>query len=118
MLQSTPAESDDGRGHVIVVGRAPEKMREALDVLRSAGFSATGTFNRREALAAIAAHEQLLAVVAGGSVDEQLEADLRAASEPKGAQIVRAYVGHDNPTRHFQDRVLPVLEQLAAASTS
>ena len=112
MLQSTPAESDDGRGHVIVVGRAPEKMREALDVLRSAGF----TFNRREALAAIAAHEQLLAVVAGGSVDEQLEADLRAASEPKGAQIIRAYVGHDNPTRHFQDRVLPVLEQLAASA--
>jgi hypothetical protein len=118
MMPTVPAGSDDGRGHVIVVGRAPEKMREALDVLRSAGFSATGTFNRREALAAVAAHERLLAVVAGGSVDEHLEADLRAASEPKGAQIVRAYVGHDDPTRHFQDRVLPVLEQLAAASAT
>jgi hypothetical protein len=117
MMPTVPAGSDDGRGHVIVVGRAPEKMREALDVLRSAGFSATGTFNRREALAAVAAHERLLAVVAGGSVDEHLEADLRAASEAKGAQIVRAYVGHEDPTRHFQDRVLPVLEQLAASAT-
>lgn len=106
--------TNDGRGHVIVVGRAPEKMRDALDVLRSAGFTATGTFSRGEALAAIAAQDRIFAVVAGGSVDDQLEVELQAAGETKGAQVVRAYIGHDDPTRHFQDHVLPQLEQLAA----
>jgi hypothetical protein len=38
------------RRHVVVVGRSPEKMRQALDVLESAGFAATGTFNRHEAI--------------------------------------------------------------------
>jgi hypothetical protein len=112
MTETARSDLNHGRGHVIVVGRAPEKMREALDVLRSAGFTATGTFNRGEALAAIAAQDRLFAVVAGGSVDEQFEADLRAAGEPKGAQVVRAQIGHDDPGRHFRDHVLPQLEQL------
>jgi hypothetical protein len=110
----TEAPHGVGRGHVVVVGRSPEKMGEALGVLRSAGFVATGAFEREEALAAIAAHDRLLAVVAGGSVDEQLEADLRAAAEPKGGKVVRAYIGHEDPAQHFRDHVLPQLEQLVA----
>src|SRR5262245_9327232 len=97
-----------------VVGKSPEKMGEALGVLRSAGFVATGAFERQKALAAIAAHDRLLAVVAGGSVDEQLEADLRAATEPTGGKVVRAYIGHEDPAQHFRDHVLPQLDQLVA----
>jgi hypothetical protein len=103
-----------GRGYVVVVGKSAQKTGEALGVLRSAGFDATGTFDRQEALAAIAAHDRLVAVVAGGSVDEQLEADLRAAAEPKGGQVVRAHIGHGDPTRQFRDHVLPQLDQLDA----
>ena len=110
----TEAPHGIGRGHVVVVGKSPEKMGEALGVLRSAGFDATGTFEREEALAAIAAQDRLVAVVAGGSVDEQLEADLRAAAELKGGQVVRAYIGHGDPTGHFRDHVLPQLDQLDA----
>jgi hypothetical protein len=115
-MSETPPRpgSDHGRGHVIVVGRSPDKMREAIAVLRTAGFTTTGTFDRDHALDAITAHDRLLAVVAGGSVDEQFEAELRAAAEPKGAQVVRAFIGDQDPARHFQDHVLPQLEQLAA----
>jgi hypothetical protein len=114
-MNETPRRgSDHGRGHVIVVGRSPDKMRGAIGVLRTAGFSATGTFDRDQALDAIAAHDRLFAVVAGGSVDQQLEAELRAAAEPKGAQVVRAFIGHQDPARHFEDHVLPQLEHLDA----
>jgi hypothetical protein len=110
----TEAPHELGRGHVVVVGKSPEKMREALGVLRSAGFVATGTFGREEAMAAIAAYDRLVAVVAGGSVDEQLEAELRAAVEPKGGHVVRAQIGHGDPASHFRDHVLPQLDQLDA----
>jgi hypothetical protein len=114
-MNETPRPGPDrGRGHVIVVGRSPDKMREAIDVLRTAGFTVTGTFDRDQALDAIAAHDQLFAVVAGGSVDQQLEAELCAAAEPKGAEVVRAFIGHQDPARHFEDHVLPQLEQLDA----
>jgi hypothetical protein len=89
-------------------------MLEVLDVLRSAGFAPTGTSSRSEALAAIWSQDELIAVVAGGSVDWELEADLRAAAEPKGARVVRADLGNDHPGRYVHDRVLPVLEQLRA----
>jgi hypothetical protein len=111
--------ADDGaepyqssRGHVIVVGRSPEKMQQALQVLDSAGFAATGTFNRDEALAAIAAQDTLLAVVAGGSVGPKTEAELRAAAEAKGGRVVRANIGDSDPTQHFIAYVLPQLEKL------
>jgi hypothetical protein len=111
----TEAPHGLGRGHVVVVGKSPEKMDKALGVLRSAGFVATGAFERQEALAAIAAHDRLVAVVAGGSVDEQLEADLRAATEPKGGKVVRAYIGHEDPAQHFRDYVLPQLDRLVGS---
>ena len=111
--------ADDGRephhssrGHVVVVGRSRAKMREALRVLESAGFTSTGTFNRDEAMAAIAAQDTLFAVVAGGSVDRETEAELRAAAEAKGGHLVRANIGEGNPTQHFIDYVLPQLEKL------
>jgi hypothetical protein len=114
-MNETPRPGPDrGRGHVIVVGRSPDKMRDAIDVLRRAGFTATGTYDRDQALDAIASHDQLFAVVAGGSVDEQLEAELRGAADPKGAEVVRAFIGHQDPARHFEDHVLPQLEQLHA----
>jgi CheY-like chemotaxis protein len=104
------------RGHVVVVGRSPEKMRQALRVLESAGFAATGTFDRDEALAAIAAQHRLFAVVAGGSVDREMEAKLRAAAEAKGGQVVRANIGHGDPAQHFTDYVLPQLERLRSTA--
>lgn len=111
MTETTQPQQGERRGHVVVVGRSPEKMREALDVLRSAGFTVTGTFDREQALDAIASGHQLFAVVAGGSVDDRLEAELRAAAEPRGARFVRANIGNSNPTRHFRDHVLPQLER-------
>jgi hypothetical protein len=111
-MKTSSHGSGNDRGHVVVVGRSREKMRQALEVLRTAGFTGSGTFDRDEALTAIAAHQDLFAVVAGGSVDQQLEADLRAAAEPKGAHLVRADIGHTDPARHFHDHVLPQLEQL------
>jgi hypothetical protein len=96
----------------VVVGRSPEKMRQALEVLESAGFAATGTFDRDAALAAITAQHRLFAVVAGGSVDRQAEAELRAAAEARGGEVVRANIGDSDPTRHFIDHVLPQLEKL------
>jgi hypothetical protein len=105
------------RRHVVVVGRSPEKMRQALDVLESAGFAATGTFNRDEAMAAITAQHTLFAVVAGGSVDSETEAELRAAAEARGGQVVRANIGDSDPAQHFIDHVLPQLEKLRSTAT-
>jgi len=100
------------REQVVVVGRSPEKMRQALQVLESAGFTATGTFNRDEAMAAIEAVDKLFAVVAGGSVDREAEAELRAAAALRGGQLVRANIGDSDPAQHFIDDVLPQLEHL------
>jgi hypothetical protein len=104
------------RGHVVVVGRSPVKMREALRVLESADFPSTGTFNRDEAMAAITAHDTLFAVVAGGSVGRETEAELRAAAEAKGGHLVRANIGDSDPTQHFIDYVLPQLEKLRSTA--
>jgi hypothetical protein len=105
------------RPHVVVVGRSPEKMRQALQVLESAAFAATDTFNRDEAMAAITAQQRLFAVVAGGSVDREAEAELRAAAEARGGQVVRATIGDSDPTQHFIDHVLPQLENLRSTAT-
>jgi hypothetical protein len=105
------------RRRVVVVGRSPEKMRQALQVLESAGFAATGTFNRDEAIAAITAQDRLFAVVAGGSVDREAEAELRTAAEARGGQVVRANIGDSDPTQHFTDHVLPQLEKLRSTAT-
>jgi hypothetical protein len=102
---------------VVVVGRSPEKMRQVLQVLESAGFPATGTFNRDDAMAAITAQHRLFAVVAGGSVDREAEAELRAAAEARGGQVVRTNIGDSDPTQHFIDYVLPQLEKLRSTAT-
>jgi hypothetical protein len=87
--EGTMSQHHSSRRHVVVVGRSPQKMRPALQVLESAGFAATGTFNRDEAMAALTAQHRLFAVVAGGSVDREAEAELRAAAEARGGQVVR-----------------------------
>ena len=107
-----PRTADTRRTAVEDIAALPAKMREALRVLESAGFTSTGTFNRDEAMAAIAAQDTLFAVVAGGSVDRETEAELRAAAEAKGGHLVRANIGEGNPTQHFIDYVLPQLEKL------
>jgi CheY-like chemotaxis protein len=109
------SQHHSSRRHVVVVGRSPEKMRQALQVLESAGFTATGTSSRDEALAAITAQRTLFAVVAGGSVDREAEAELRAAAEARGGQVVRANIGNSDPAQHFIDHVLPQLEKLGSA---
>ena len=81
MADAVPAPHHSSRGQVVVVGRSPEKMRQALQVLESADFAATSTFNRDEAMAAIMARHRLFAVVAGGSLDREAEAGRRAAAD-------------------------------------
>jgi hypothetical protein len=116
MADRGPEPEHARSGHVVVVGRSPEKMQQALQVLESAGFAATGTFSRDEAMAAIAARDELLAVVAGGSVDAETEAELRAAAEARGGHVVRANIGDSDPTRHFVEYVLPELEELRSTA--
>jgi hypothetical protein len=94
---------------VIVVGRAPEKMSIATAVLESYGFSATGVFSEEEARRAIAEHDRILAVVAGGSIDEAGRGRLRAAAALKGAVLITANIGHDNPKVHFAEIIVPRL---------
>ena len=53
---------------------------------------------------------RLFAVVAGSSVDREAEAELRAAAQAKGGQVVRANIGDSDPTQHFIDHVLPQLD--------
>jgi hypothetical protein len=117
MADAVPERHHHIRGHVVVVGRSPVKMRQALQVLESAGFAATGTFNRDEAMVAITAQHRLFAVVVGGSVDREAEAELRAAAEAKGGRVVRANIGDSDPTQHFIDYVLPQLERPRSTAT-
>jgi hypothetical protein len=117
MADVVPDPHDSSRGHVVVVGRSPEKMRQALEVLRQAGYAATGTYSRDEAIAAITAQRRLFAVVAGGSVDRETEAELRAAAQARGGQVVRANIGDSDPTQHVIDFVLPQLETLRSTGT-
>ena len=100
---------------VVVLGRSPEKMRAATTVLETSGFAVVGVFTEADALRAIAAHDSLLAVVAGGSVSAPARERLRAAAEPHGAVIVDTAIGHADPTAHFTYEVLP---HLIAARTS
>jgi hypothetical protein len=116
MADDGPEPHHSSRGHVVVVGRSPEKMRQALRVLELAGFAATGAFNRDEAMAAITAQDTLFAVVAGGSVGRETEAELRAAAEAKGGHLVRASIGDSDPAQHFIDYVLPQLEKLRSGA--
>lgn len=93
---------------VVVVGRSPEKMDVAVAVLESRGFVATGVFSEQEALRAVAAIE-LFAVIAGGSIDQPAQDRLRAAAAPKGAVLITAHIGHDDPEAHFATHVIPKL---------
>jgi NAD(P)H-dependent FMN reductase len=109
-LAREPSTQD--RDRVVVVGRARWKLREALRVLRGAGFSAVGTLDGDEAAAAIDGGDGLLAVVLGGSVGPELERSLRARAASRGAQTVRTAIGHTDPGGHFTREVLPQLEHL------
>jgi len=94
---------------VIVVGRDPEKMEPAVAVLESAGFAAIGVFSEAEAMTAIADRSALFAVVAGGFLDEAARGRLGAAAAARGAVLVTAAIGHDDPRKHFLDHVVPKL---------
>ena len=104
LLTETPAWT------VIVVGRAPEKMREAAAVLEAAGFTVIGVFNEAEALRAVAEQKDLLAVVAGGSVTADARERLRGAAHPRGAVNVDANIGRSDRADHFRSEVLPHLD--------
>jgi hypothetical protein len=94
---------------VVVLGRSPEKMRAASAVLEAHGFAVVGVFTEADALRAIAGHDSLLAVVAGGSVSATARERLRAAAAAHGAVIVDAAIGHADPAAHFTSEVLPHL---------
>lgn len=97
------------RLNVVVVCRSPEKMDRAAAVLEAHGFAATGVSSEQEALGAMAEHDELFAVVAGGSVDEPAQDHLRAAVAAKDAVLITAYIVHDDPTARFANHVIPKL---------
>jgi hypothetical protein len=78
---------------VVVLGRSPEKMRAATTVLETHGFAVVGVFTEADALRAIAGHDSLLAVVAGGSVSAAARERLRAAAAAHEAVIVDTAIG-------------------------
>jgi hypothetical protein len=96
---------------VVVLGRSPEKMEKVSAVLASHGFAAIGVYSERDALNAISQHDDLLAVVAGGSVDQAARDRLKSAAASKGAVLVTANIGHDDPEVHFTEHVIPKLIQ-------
>ena len=100
---------------VVVVGRSPEKMRAATAVLERRGFTVVGVFSEADALQAITGSDDLLAVVAGGSVSAAARDRLRAAAASRCAVIVDAAIGHADPAEHFTSEVLP---HLVAAHTA
>ena len=73
---------------VVVVGRAPEKMREAAAVLEADDYTVVGVFSEDEALSAIAEHPGLLAVVAGGSVSPTTRRRPRTAAPVATKRLV------------------------------
>jgi hypothetical protein len=85
----------------------------------AAGGTAVKFYELRDnlAMAAITAQHTLFAVVAGGSVDSETEAELRAAAEARGGQVVRANIGDSDPAQHFIDHVVPQLEKLRSTAT-
>ena len=99
---------------VVVVGRSPEKMRAVTRVLQEHGFTVVGVFTEADALRAIAGSDDLLAVVAGGSVSAAARGRLRAAAASRGAVTIDTSIGHSDPTAHFRFEVIPHL--LAARS--
>jgi rhodanese-related sulfurtransferase len=100
---------------VVVVGRSPAKMRAATTVLEKRGFTVVGVFTEADALQAMAGSDDLLAVVAGGSVSAAARDRLRAAAASRCAVIVDAAIGHADPAAHFTSEVLP---RLVAARTA
>jgi hypothetical protein len=50
-------------------------------------------------------------------VDRETEAELRAAAQARGGQVVRANIGDSDPTQHVIDFVLPQLETLRSTGT-
>ena len=48
-------------------------------------------------------------MVAGGSIDEAAQDRLRVAGAPKGAVLITASIGQDDPTVHFTEHVNPKL---------
>lgn len=114
----TARTADEARlraDNVIVVGRSPQKMRDATAVLESHGFSATATFSEDEARHAIAGHAELLAVVAGGAIDKAGQDRLRVAAGRQGAVLITASIGHDDPREHFTEHVIPKLIEARVA---
>jgi heptaprenylglyceryl phosphate synthase len=94
---------------VIVVGRLPENMDVAIEVIEAHGFAATGVFSEHEAEDAIAKPEELFAVVTGGAIDEPARARLRGQAAAKDAVLVTASIGHEDPKTHFTEHVIPKL---------
>jgi hypothetical protein len=94
---------------VVVVGRSPEKMKPATAVLMSHGFAPIAAFSEQHAHLAIAARDELFAIVTGGAIDQPARDRLRSAAAQKGAILVTAHIGHDDPETHFTNEVLPKL---------
>lgn len=100
---------------VIIAGKEPEKMRAAVAAVEAAGFETRATFSEHEALAAIEQSNGLLAVVAGGVIDDTAYSRLALATAPRGAILMRTKIGHEDPREHFERDVVPRLLAARAA---
>jgi hypothetical protein len=93
-------------------------MKAATAVLRSGGFATIAAFSEEQAHLAIAARDELFAIVTGGAIDQPARARLRAAAARKGAVLVTAHIADDDPKAHFTDNVLPKLRDVLAAGVA
>jgi hypothetical protein len=94
---------------VIVLGKSADKLVIATAVLESHGFTATGVLSEQGAHQAIAQPDELFAVVLGDRLDGPAKNRLRAAASAKGAVLISAHTGHDDPQFYFTRRILPKL---------
>jgi len=81
-------------------------MEVATAVLESHHFAATGAFSEEEARTATEAHNSLFAVVAGRFLDAPAQNRLQTAVAEKGAALITASIGHDDPKVHFPAMVI------------
>lgn len=94
---------------VIVVGRLPERLAIAVDVLRSHGFAPTGVHTEQDAQLALAEGGRVLAVVAGGGVPEEARERLNQTTAEAGAAFFGVSIGQHDPRQYFEEQVLPLL---------
>ncbi len=100
--------------NVIIAGADAENMRGAQAAVREAGFDPIATFSEEEALASIRRTEKPFAVITGGAFDQAAHDRMAAVAKPKGAIMIKAFVGVSRPDHsaakaYFVEHIVPAL---------